>query len=568
MIRLKNHLLVLFCLLAFALVPSTASAQSPCHLLTSADPIPEDFGAAYNLFSPTKELLLEVDCGPASDITLQVGQGEDSLYIYKTAYEWTGSSWRKLALSGQEVVGDWYLGSAATNLTPSEAQLAEDNFVVAYTCVRDGSRWKCGCRDASCSTSHWQLQAFTYASGSADGGPDDDGTIGTDLQQQYPDLYDEDLPYNGLFYGLPFSSDAFHPVRISSSAETSMRFRPERSGNVSRLTFNNRYNRGTQTGYSSGNGGLVHVELRTDDGTSRHWPTNTVLGKTNSYVPTSISAQFATLTFASPVQVEAGKLYHMVFIQGASNYFSINGMANTALNDPLGGPYFGNDFFMLQKSGGTWKRASDGALYPKYVMSSLSIGYSDGSWIGHAAGWANFNNTHTFGGNRHVRQVFTVQGPTRKVNGVWFRVARRSGSAPLKVEVKDSSGSVMISRSVPASDISAGDMDNKAAASTPIQWVYVAFPSVLTFQSGSKYSIQLSSSGAYQIKGMFDVEAWGFAKDRNAWSNAQAEISSNSGSSWSNKIENANLDFGFGFTLEGGPKSIDSVGGSESIMGP
>ena len=550
MIRLTNGLLGLLSLLVFALVPSTASAQSPCHLLTSADPIPQNFGAAYNLFSPTKELLLRVDCGPASTATLQVGHGEDRLYIYKTAYEWTGSSWRKLALSGQNLVGDWYLGSAATNLIPSEAQLAEENYVVAYTCLRSGSEWKCGCRDTSCSRNHWQLQAFTYAPPPLLSGPgdDDDGASGSDLDRQYADLYDENLPYNGLFYGFPFSFDNISQMRIGGSeyGNRSLRFRAERSGSVSYVRYHNRHNVGSQSGYSIGDGGLIHAELRPDDGSVKHAPANTVLAKTQSYVPLQHGNgnSFIQLNFTPKVPIEAGKLYHIVLVNTKSKYASTNGARmDSGISDPVFGPYWTNDNATFQSPGGDWKFSGITRTPRQYTQPYASIGYTDGVEVG-TGGWGYSRNNANIGGSSRVREVFTVKGPTRRVNGVWFRVLRKSGGT-LTIQVKNSSGSVLLTKSV----------------SGPNGWTYLDFGTALTLQSGATYSIEASGStgGGYTMHASLDLTNWFGLKDRNMWSEGKGEVSANGGSSWSGSLDTGNFDFGFFFTLEGGPKSIQSI---------
>jgi hypothetical protein len=68
-----------------------------------------------------------------------------------------------------------------------------------------------------------------------------------------------------------------------------------------------------------------------------------------------------------------------------------------------------------------------------------------------------------------------------------------------------------------------------------------------------------SPSDGYNIHAYVDLVAYGSNEDRNMWSDATAEISSNGGGSWTATIENANNDFGFGLTLEGGPRSIPST---------
>ena len=189
-------------------------------------------------------------------------------------------------------------------------------------------------------------------------------------------------------------------------------------------------------------------------------------------------------------------------------------------------------------------------------MPYFSLGYSDGIEVAGGGGWSVANNYFRLGGSNRLRQVFIVEGPTRRVNGVWFRLGRAvDTTAPLYLEIKDARGSRLLSRSVPASQVSVGSMSAKENA-TPVKWIYANFLSIVSLQSGSRYSIELSSSGRYSMQAYVDAVRHGFTKDRNAWSSAQAEISRDGGASWSGRIEQSNLDFGFAFTLYGGPKSI------------
>jgi hypothetical protein len=138
-----------------------------CSLLTSAQSTPQGFGAVYNLFSAARELLLNVECGSSSSATLTVGNGQQTLYIYRFAYEWIDNQWKQIALSGSQLAGnEWYIGTASASLFRSQQQLSENNFVVAYTCSWVNNTWKCGCRDQHCSTNFWQLQGFTQRASS------------------------------------------------------------------------------------------------------------------------------------------------------------------------------------------------------------------------------------------------------------------------------------------------------------------------------------------------------------------------------------------------------------------
>jgi hypothetical protein len=389
---------------------------------------------------------------------------------------------------------------------------------------------------------------------------------GNSLEDQYPDLYDEDLPFNGLFYGFPFSGDNFELARIGGSEygnELSLRFRAERSGLVTFIGYNNRYDP-EGNGYSTGDGGVIHAELREDDGTENHLPVDTAFATTNSHVPAS-GGQFIRLELAKPVPITAGALYHVVFVQETDRYASTNGGSIFVPEDPVGGPYYANDNLMFHRNEGVWTPSnSKGAPDTKVGQSYCTIGYSDGVEVG-TGGWAYANNYPRIGGSNHIRQVFVVHGPTRHVDGVWFRLGRRPGNdAPLIVELKDDGdegGSVLASRSVPASETSEGTI--ASTQDVTIRWTYADFGTVVPLARGSTYSVEMTSpdspSDGYNIHAYVDLVAYGSNEDRNMWSDATAEISSNGGGSWTATIENANNDFGFGLTLEGGPRSIPST---------
>jgi hypothetical protein len=133
----------------------------PCHLLTAAQSVPQGFGAAYNPFSPSEELLLNVECGSASDATLTVGNGQSTTYVYRLGYEWENGGWKQIDLGGSQIAAqDWFVGSVKANLFRSKEQLADDNFFVAYICLWQNNGWRCGCRDRDCIQSYWQMQMF------------------------------------------------------------------------------------------------------------------------------------------------------------------------------------------------------------------------------------------------------------------------------------------------------------------------------------------------------------------------------------------------------------------------
>ena len=153
--------LVFSCL--FFLWPAPAQAIN-CSLIRPGTVIPSGFGAPYNAVSvsPVKEMLVDADC-TANGATITVGNGSQLAYAYKLMYEWTGAAWVPHQLTGQNITPDWIVAQGSITLPKTPAQLAENNFVVGYTCVWVNNEWKCGCRDAACAQPQWQVQAYQQA---------------------------------------------------------------------------------------------------------------------------------------------------------------------------------------------------------------------------------------------------------------------------------------------------------------------------------------------------------------------------------------------------------------------
>jgi hypothetical protein len=132
-----------------------------CHLYDSATGVPTSgFGAAWNVLSSAKEVLLKAVCNTSS-ADFAVGNGASTQYIYNKGYYWTGTQWSQFTLDCSSFVySSWCIGDASHTHSISSTQLANTNYYVAYVCSWTASTWKCGCADTSCTTGDWQLQAF------------------------------------------------------------------------------------------------------------------------------------------------------------------------------------------------------------------------------------------------------------------------------------------------------------------------------------------------------------------------------------------------------------------------
>lgn len=163
-------------LLVLVLGAFSAHAQTACLSYPSNSAPPSGYGASWDVFSASKELLVKSTCpSSGSSITITVGKGDVSQYVWGEAYVYSGG-WVKHILSGSKTNG-WIAGSGSKTVTaPSAASASNPFYFVGYTCSNQGDSWKCGCADQSCAIPSWQLQAYTGSGGGSTTGGSGGGT--------------------------------------------------------------------------------------------------------------------------------------------------------------------------------------------------------------------------------------------------------------------------------------------------------------------------------------------------------------------------------------------------------
>ncbi len=142
-------------------LPGETALGAPCPVINSGDSVPTGFGVPYNVFSSARELLVKPFCTDRGFIARFGYDSSGTVAIYRSGYRWDGSKWSSMNFSsdGGITSGSYIIGKAKTSTT-RYATTTTTSFV-AFTCVYNGSAWKCGCKDSSCSTPYWQLQAAT-----------------------------------------------------------------------------------------------------------------------------------------------------------------------------------------------------------------------------------------------------------------------------------------------------------------------------------------------------------------------------------------------------------------------
>jgi hypothetical protein len=155
-------------ILAFLPLPfigSLASAAS-CNAYPSGSAPPSDYGAAWNVLSSGKELLLRSECDSAGGGFRAIGVGNASHYIYKIGYRFDGA-WKQFEWEGTTPISgttDWVSGIGTSDTFQPFSGMPNPYYWVGYICQWQPttSSWKCGCRDSACVTNYWQLQGMVF----------------------------------------------------------------------------------------------------------------------------------------------------------------------------------------------------------------------------------------------------------------------------------------------------------------------------------------------------------------------------------------------------------------------
>ncbi len=134
-----------------------------CGIYRSTADVPSGYGSPFDIITNPLKLLLNVRCTDSS-VAFVAGTGASDQYVYSLGYVYTHGIWQPIRLSGpaSRENGTWFKGIAGGKLYVGESDMKRFKWVAAYVCSYDqeAERWKCGCRDATCTTSGWNLQMF------------------------------------------------------------------------------------------------------------------------------------------------------------------------------------------------------------------------------------------------------------------------------------------------------------------------------------------------------------------------------------------------------------------------
>ena len=332
-------------------------------------------------------------------------------------------------------------------------------------------------------------------------------------------------------YGPGIAADNLANTVVGSSANVVVSYRV-RANHTGALQSINLYLIPNKSGYAAGTGGTIRVSINTDDVTSAHNPTSTILASyvITNYQNLSPSIYFPQLTFSTPANLVSGQLYHVVFTNIDANP-SVNYLSVDALYEPKPPastqPSMSDTDFaeIMTQAGQPWTER-------KGYTPTLQMRYTDG-WIqgiGYMEVW--YNVPQLASGSSAVREVFTVSGGSKTVNSVAVRGVRTSGSDPLIVRLENADGSLIEQGDIPAASFLTGaSVTDPYGSPLNYTWATYTFSSAHTLAAGQTYHLDLmaTSTSAYDFFPIRKGLSYGFQAP-SYFGDGHAEFKANGGS--------------------------------------
>jgi hypothetical protein len=126
---------------------------------TNTSQIPQGFGVPWDVTNPSVMLVSGQCTPPHLGLEGREPGNDQNPLCYKTAYVAPSGAnfWTPVDLFGASLISGTLYSKSAQGVT-TISDTTKPTYYVAYTCIWTGSAWKCGCRDAACTQSYWQLQ--------------------------------------------------------------------------------------------------------------------------------------------------------------------------------------------------------------------------------------------------------------------------------------------------------------------------------------------------------------------------------------------------------------------------
>ena len=300
-------------------------------------------------------------------------------------------------------------------------------------------------------------------------------------------------------YGCAWNADGLANFEVGKvpGRMVSIRFRAEHSGVLGQVRLFFKFTSG-KSGYQSGNGGKILIEVEADDGSEQHLPSGVVLASVLLADP--LAEAFPLLSFPPTAALEAGGLYHLVVAnvdpQPETNWVSIDDLYDQADVPGMQPGVDDTDLALLTTEDGT----------PWHVNHAhtpiVDIHYQDGfvQGQGYIDAWLHLKRS--ISGASRVRERFLVSGADRTVTSVSVRMQRLRSPKPLAIRLETGDGVL----------IEEGTIDGSLVGTTQT-WVQYTFQTPRLLAAGQTYDVVVSAApgrGRYSTYPLQEGTAYGF----------------------------------------------------------
>jgi len=290
----------------------------------------------------------------------------------------------------------------------------------------------------------------------------------------------------GDTFGGGWTADSLSNVEIGRFAGrvVSYRFRASHTGTFRAVELYLIFRTICDGCYADGDGGVIQVQIQSDDGTSYHLPSGVSLGST--IITNPMQKWNRVVQFSNTVSIQADTLYHIILTNLDSdpihNYISIDSLYNTAGGTDSQPAANTTDLAVLVQLDSKHAMQVNTHLVPIF-----SIYYDDGYRQGQTYIDV-LQNALLVTAGMQVSEAIVVNDNDHTFDRVSVRFNPAAACGDIRVTITDSTNRVLANGSIDLTKIVGGGY----------AWYTVSFGSIL-FSKGAGYSVALAPENGAQF---------------------------------------------------------------------